>query len=217
MVNELLVRNGYKPNPPKTSKNKVSRKHNRETDNYTILTLPYTTEGESKQVRAYLKKRKLPIKPVFLPGRTLRSTLTASRPLDSPTCSMNNPEICKQCPLIDKGKGGCNKRGVVYKLQCNKCNGTYIGEAYRKLHDRFGDHLRAAKHPSSYPTNAMGQHYDQVHPSQPPDISLTTLGIERKTVRRKALEAVMITSHAPTINDKLELQTTVTHTCPPPP
>eukprot|EP00116_Pleurobrachia_bachei_P017134 sb/3477396/ len=96
-------------------------------------------------------------------------------------------------------------------------NATYIGESYRPIHDRLSEHLRAAGRPSSYPNNAMGQHYLQVHPSQPADISLTILGIEKKTVRRKALEAVLITSHTPSLNDKLELQTTVTHTCPPPP
>ena len=218
IVKNLLRKNGYPQlhadsEPPKT----VGKKSKSKGKDNIILTLPYTKESDCRLIRHHINQKHLPITPVFKPGRTLRDMLTSSRPLDRVGCLQSNPSLCRLCPLIRKGN--CSMQGVIYNIQCEKCPGTggqYIGETCRPLHDRFGEHLQAARNPNSHPDNAMAQHYLAKHPGQTPNLTLTVLGVERKTVRRKALEAVLITSHSPSLNNKPELTMTVTHTCPPP-
>ena len=62
----------------------------------------------------------------------------------------------------------------------------------RSLHQRIGEHRRAAINPSKYSGNSMGKHYAQEHS-----------GLS-KTVKRKIAEAEYIQTQKPTINSKSE-------------
>ena len=44
-----------------------------------------------------------------------------------------------------------DRQGTVYKIRCNDCNGTYIGETERMLTTRLGEHQTA--------TNNIAQHH----------------------------------------------------------
>ena len=49
----------------------------------------------------------------------------------------------------------------------------YHGEADRSLHYRINEHLRAANNPSSYPNNALAQHYGQITTTQKRNLKST--------------------------------------------
>ena len=48
----------------------------------TTLSLPYTNEKDANRIRNYIKSNKLPIRPIFTPGRTLAKTFCSSRSYD---------------------------------------------------------------------------------------------------------------------------------------
>lgn len=209
MVDGLLTQNGY-PNPrlydtKKTGSKRLGKKH----PQFTTVCLPYTSESDSNRIRRYIRRNRIPLRPVFTPGKTLRQIFCNSRPLDRATCVLSNPERCTICPIISNGN--CIRRGAVYQITCEACNAgvRYQGEADRPLHDRIGEHLRAMKNPSAHPNNAMGQHYATAHPGVKPRISVIILDCKPNTVKRKISEALYIQKQTPELNDKTELESIV--------
>ena len=57
------------------------------------LTLPYTSDKDANRIRNYIKSNKMPIRPVFTPGKTLAHTFCRSRPFDEIECAKSNPTI----------------------------------------------------------------------------------------------------------------------------
>ena len=189
----------YKPRKQQ-SKKEVSR--------LATLTLPYTNDKDANRIRNFIKSNKIPVRPVFTPGKTLAQTFCRSRPFDQKECVKSNPGICEVCPLMVRG-GGCSKSGVVYEIVCNLCGGKYQGETDRPLNNRIVEHIRAAKNPQSYPNNALGHHYNTAHPNCQVDISVVILDIQHNTLKRKLSEALYIHRNMPSLNDKSELESIV--------
>ena len=162
IVDNLLNGNGYQ-NPRNfgnLSKDKKRRKtkNNKKSENLVSLVIPFTTTSTSNKIRSKIRQLKLPVRAVFTPGRTLKDQFCKSRPLDTKICELGNQKNCRICPLIVNGN--CSTKQVVYQVTCLLCKdknnyeNIYIGETDRPCHDRFSEHLRAAKSPSSYPENA---------------------------------------------------------------
>ena len=161
----------------------------------------HTTEKDANSIRNYVKSNKMPIRLVFTPGKTLKKIFCKSRPYDTSTCVLGNPERCTICPFIVNGT--CNKRGAVYELVCRYCTTgdmKYPGEADRPVHFRIQEHLRAASNPLSYPNNAMGQHYSKYHNNCKPCLEVSILDIQQHTTKRKLSEAIHIHKNKPNQN-----------------
>ena len=126
----------------------------------TNVYIPYTSERDSN-IKNYIKSKSIPVGPIFTQGTTLKNIFCncKSRPLDSTSCVLSNPDRCQIHPLISNDN--CNRRGTVYEIIYKVCTTTmrYHGEADRPLSYRISEHLRAANNPSSYPNNAIAQHY----------------------------------------------------------
>ena len=170
-----------------------------------ILCLDYVSENVCKKIRNYIKKSKLNIRVIFLPGRKLRNVFCTSRPYDYKKCLNQKCEICPK--ITTKGKN-CLVKNIVYKVKCNICNGIYIGESSRTAHQRLGEHLRYARHPNtkSNSEQALAVHYTNNHKDATPDLSFDILTVQPNTSRRKIYEAMFIYQHKPQINLREELK-----------
>ena len=98
---------------------------------------------------------------------------------------------------------------MVYEIICNLCGEKYQGETDRPLNNRIAEHIRAARNLQSYPNNALGHHYNTVHPNCQVDINVVILDIQRNTLKRKLSEALYISRSKPSLNDKSELESIV--------
>ena len=170
-----------------------------------ILCLDYVSEDVCKVIRNFVRKAKLNIIVVFLPGRKLRSIFCSSRPYDHPKCLSTRCEICPR--ITTKGKN-CLVKNIVYRVTCNICNETYIGESSRSAHQRLGEHLRYARHPTtkSNSEQALAVHYVTHHNNAEPDLSFDILTIQPNTSRRKIYEAMFIYQQKPMLNLRDELK-----------
>jgi len=179
--------------------------------NKTTCKLPYISEEVSNKIRGYIKKHKIPVRPVFYPGRTLGQALSSSRPLDKRGCTLGNPANCTVCPVITNGT--CGIRGIIYRVDCKLCpEGAmfYEGETYRPCHDRFREHIRSAADPRKYPNNSIGKHYADRHRGcENPQLTFIILDRQSNTIRRKISEAVKIVKDNPNLNERDELASTI--------
>ena len=106
---------------------------NTETKNeLTIVSLPYI-RGTSETTTRILKPFNIRI--AHKPTRTLRHLLTNVKDKDDPK----------------------DRQGTVYRIRCNDCNGTYIGETGRMLTTRLGEHQTATDKEDL--TNNIAQHH----------------------------------------------------------
>ena len=104
-----------------------------------ILCLDYVSEEVSNKIRNFIRKSKLNIRVVFLPGRKLRNVFCSSRPYDHKKCMNTKCDICPR--ITTKGKN-CLVKNIVYKITCNIYRQIHIGESSRTAHQRLGEHLR---------------------------------------------------------------------------
>ena len=84
-----------------------------------------------------------------------------------------------------------DQAGVVYKISCNDCDATYVGETERKLNTRFKEH-----HRSSSP---VGQHMELRRHSVDEE-SVSVLHRETDWYRRGVAEAIFVQQESPCLN-----------------
>ena len=84
-----------------------------------------------------------------------------------------------------------DQAGVVYKISCNDCDATYVGETERKLNTRFKEH-----HRSSSP---VGQHMELRRHSVDKE-SVSVLHRETDWYRRGVAEAIFVQQESPCLN-----------------
>ena len=68
------------------------------------------------------------------------------------------------------------------------------------------EHLRAAKNPASYIDNAVGKHYQSLHPYLEPKLEFKIVDRQKNNVKRKISEAFHIIRDKPKMNDRVELK-----------
>lgn len=103
--------------------------------------------------------------------------------------------------LIKRGKdklSKTDKTDIVYKIDCNKCDATYIGQTKRHLNTRIKEHINNIKvHTSNH--NVISKHKTEyMH-----DFNWTSPNIlhcERHTRKREIAEMFFIKKHNNTIN-----------------
>ena len=147
--------NGYQPQG-NTAPTNARNRRTREEGYRAPLKLPYISDVICNKIRNYIKQRKLPIRPIFTPGRTLKDMFCRSRPFDQRAWDLGHPGNCEICPNISNGS--CAKRHVVYRVTCELCSESsqfFDGETDRPCHHRFIEHQWAANNPASYQHNAL--------------------------------------------------------------
>ena len=84
--------------------------------------------------------------------------------------------ICNTCPFTWETDGvqgpentfniktgfTCITENVVYAIRCKQCRMVYVGETYRRLGDRFAEHLRSVTKDDDCP---VGEHFRRPHHS----------------------------------------------------
>ena len=88
--------------------------------------------------------------------------------------------------------------GPVYKISCEECDTTYVGETERSLKARFGEHRR----PSST-TSEVSEHVHTDNPNHNIMIMLENtkiLSVEHKWFERGVKEAIYIRAMNPSLN-----------------
>ena len=171
-----------------------------------MLCLDYVSEDVSNKIRQFIRKSKLNLRVIFLPGRKLRNLFCSSRPYDHKKCLNTKCDICPR--ITTKGKN-CLVKNIVYKITCNICKDTYIGETSRTAHHRLGEHMRYAKHPKTKSNceQALAIHYTNNHCDVQPDLAFDILTVQPNTSRRKIYEAMFIYQNNPKMNLREELKT----------
>ena len=91
-----------------------------------------------------------------------------------------------------------DQAGVVYKINCDTCDASYVGETERKLSARFKEH-----HRSSSP---VGQHMEY-NQHKVTDSNVSVLHKESDWFRRGVAEAIHIDQHSPVLNRGRERHT----------
>ena len=131
-IDKALSNCGYPQWVQKRAKNSVSSKSAKQKDSNQRVVLPFVNSIASCLKRAFYNKG---VDLAFKSPNTLRNKLV--HPKDK----------------SDKG----DKTGIMYKIPCNDCEDTYIGETGRSLKDRLKEHKRAFR--LNYPTqSAVAEH-----------------------------------------------------------
>ena len=126
-------------------------------------------------------------------------------PYDHQKCVNSKCIICPR--IITKGKN-CLVKNIVYKIICNICKQTYIGDSSRTAHQRLGEYLRYAKNPltKSNSKMALAVQFTKEHNGCEHDLSFDILTIQPNTHKRKMYEAMFIYRQEPEINLRDELK-----------
>ena len=86
--------------------------------------------------------------------------------------------------------------GPVYKISCEECDATYVGETERSLKAKFGEHRR----PSST-TSEVSKHIHTDNPNHNITLENTKiLSVEHKWFERGVKEAIYIRAMNPSLN-----------------
>ena len=91
-----------------------------------------------------------------------------------------------------------DKAGVVYKITCNDCEATYIGQTGRHLRDRLKEHRKAVESGNTH-HSGVAEHAYKAHHNVDLD-NITVLDQESNLQRRLVREALHIRHQAPAMN-----------------
>lgn len=86
----------------------------------------------------------------------------------------------------------CFLKGVIYRITCVKCQGTYIGSSIRRLHDRIKEHLNISRS-SVYKYFSACQNANK-------GTHVNILTTHKNTINLRLKEAYHIRKEKPTIN-----------------
>ena len=162
------------------------------------LCLPFISDKISAAIQKCIVRAQLQddIMLVNVPNDNIKKQLVRNRLYDQ-YC---NTEQCVICP---HGRmGDCAKMGVVYQLECLKCNARYIGETGRTLGIRIKEHLSDKRRKNL--ASPLGRHRHELHGGDDFDIKFTILTLEKEISARKALESFWISAKNPEMNNKNE-------------
>ena len=88
---------------------------------------------------------------------------------------------------------------VIYKIPCNDCNGTYIGQTSQYLQER----IKAHKYTKSASTALNRHKTDTGHSFNYDQTSI--LGVEHNNYKRNILEMIQINLDPNSVNSKSEI------------
>ena len=127
---QRLLRMNYPPHFQRTP-NQTRRTSNTTQQAPTFyLELPFTNDRTEWKIKNLFRRQGINIR-LYRRSTTLFSTLRPKR----------TPPVCQWPDCPTKPSGNCFIKNVVYKLTCNGCLGTYVGQTSRELHTRIRDHI----------------------------------------------------------------------------
>ncbi|EYC29564.1 hypothetical protein Y032_0006g3039 [Ancylostoma ceylanicum] len=162
------------------------------------LCLPFVSDAASTELRKCIVRAQLQndVVLVNIPNDNIKKQLVRNR-LYHRQC------ITNQCVVCPYGKeGDCSQTGVIYQIQCLKCNALYIGETGRVLSVRIKEHLASKRRGSL--VSALGKHKHDDHNGEDFNVMCTILAYEPDISARKVLEAFWISVRNPKMNNRNE-------------
>ncbi|EYC03619.1 hypothetical protein Y032_0092g2523 [Ancylostoma ceylanicum] len=196
IASKIAVVNGYTVFPHR-SKSRVES-GDVSPQNKLPLCLPFISDRISSAVRRCIIQAQVQndVRLENIPNDNIKSQLVRNRLYDR-HC------ICESCVVCPYGRtGDCAQSGVIYQIQCLKCNAIYIGETGRTLGVRIKEHL-AGKRRASLVT-PLGRHRNELHHGDDFDVKCIILAHETDISARKTLEAFWISVRNPPMNNKNE-------------
>lgn len=180
--------NGY-PNSTLSLLKKRKKRQRQALSNTCFLKIPFFNDRISSAIHRAIHHEKLGIQLIHT-GTTLRQHLTRKHPphtLDASSLS--------NCPIKDTGICLCTH--VFYHLQCAKCNKSYIGSTTRPLHQHIKEHINTR-------ISSFHKHIISCN-STKRNIRVYILASVRNVGNLRIAEALLISKHKPSLNNRLEL------------
>ena len=133
---------------------KVTNRSNTLTNQKTkpyYVKLPYISECFKRKCNKVLLNTQLQnhIRFYYKSGASLRNIFHP--PKEKPICDIS----CSFCKRSAK-PNSCFLKNVVYKVSCNLCNSTYIGQTHRLIKTRLAEHLKQ-------PNSAIYRRFIEIH------------------------------------------------------
>ena len=153
------------------------------------LSFPFISDYVDRKIKRIFRNEGINIR-IYRKQKTLRQEL--KKPLPRKNCDMKN------CLLKNKD---CFQKMVVYSMECT-CGARYIGSTIRTLHTRVREHHRQE-------TSAIFRH--RLHCESL--FSTTILKKARDPVELRLLEAILISSESPNLNDRDEGKDVPSYIC----
>ena len=199
LATQIALSNGYNVSPNRS----VLRHRRNPTSSPSScskipLCIPFISDRVSVAINQCIVRAQLQndVRLVNIPNDSMKKQLVRNRLYDT-EC------ILDECVICPYGKtGDCTKAGVVYRIECQTCHASYIGETGRMLGIRIKEHLAGKRRGTI--TTPLGKHKREVHDGNEFDVKCTILACEREISARKVLEAAFISAEKPNINNKNE-------------
>ena len=209
---EHVIQEAYRrSNKPGKQQGKQARK----TDEKIPLHLPFCSDKLHQELSRACRQSQLPIRIVYHQRGSIKDQLVRSAFLPA-TCKVHQlfeeqekkkkrtrgkpRDDCISCRSGLQPKE-CEKREVVYSLQCDICQEEYVGETKRAIRARIGEHHFAARNRQA--NTAWGEHmkgHPEVEVGKKPVFKAKVLASTRSSITRKVREAVEIRDRKPGIN-----------------
>lgn len=182
--------NDYPETTIKISKRKRSKNNFLKSDkDFLYFPFPFISDKVDKQIQNVFRRENMSVR-LTRRNRTLRSALKHH---PSPqTCELRN------CPLNDQML--CNKKKVVYKIECKNCKKFYIGSTTRPLHTRCREHatnINSSVHRHLITCNRSATFSESTMTS--------VISTDKDCANLRLREAYFINTLKPELNDRVEL------------
>ena len=174
-----------------------------------VLFIPATPKSElKKRIEQKIKDKNFKIKIVEKGGQTIKSLLTRQK--------QKPKEPDKQCKCLICQSGGkpgeCKQEGSIYKIKCNDCNDSYIGESGVNAYTRVNQHLEDERNTKQHKHSVLHRHQQEKHNNNKVTYNARVLkSYPNSALRRQIAESVYINKTPPgsRINNAQEW-----HICP---
>ena len=189
---DMLTKNGYTQQDIDRSATHSTHSNRQPVNSNTLFfQMPFISDRLNHKIRRIFKQEGFNTI-VYNKNRSLRQTLSQNKNNHS-HCSLN------ACPLADPKL--CQRKSVVYQVECTACHKAYLGSTIRQLHQRIKEHLSSDQ-------SAVKRHLSTCAASA--QIAVTVLSHDNDEKNLRLREAILIMDLKPQLNAREEEQTLLT-------
>ena len=203
LITDLFKNSGYPTHIIKSAVWKAlnpRKSEGKPKEDITRIVLPFIDDDMTRTVNGILKNSGLNLRAAWTNKNTIRQRLVKSA-LQPPPCP-GGGRTCNSC--IAGLTGRCHTTNAVYKITCQLCHTTYIGETGRMVRYRFNEHLADARHKRT--DTPFGDHFRNCHPNhdvKPEDLNIDILKRAGDIKERKIAESIHIREDQPRLNTQV--------------